>query len=135
MSNYLKYILMLLLLTVAGYFAHYLVINAIDVSGLWKQTDYSLVGLYTFGSIGSLLAIVFILLTYWAMPKNLGFVFLGMMTVKVIAGYIYIRKGLGVFENKFLEFNFLIVFFLYLIFDVYIAFQVLNQDDGALEKK
>ena len=126
---------MLLLLTVTAYFAHYLVLDGMELSDLWAQSDYSLMGMYTVGAIGSLLALVMILMANWAMPKNLGFVFLGLMTVKMIGGYIYVRKGLGVFENDFIEFNFLVVFFLFLFFDVFVAFQALNQEDSSVEKK
>lgn len=126
---------MLLLLTVTAYFAHYLVLGGMELSHLWAQSGYSLLGMYVVGAIGSLMALVLILLTNWSMPKNLGFVFLGLMTVKMIGGYIYVRKGLGVFENDFIEFNFLVVFFLFLFFDVFVAFQVLNQEDSTVEKK
>lgn len=126
---------MLLLLTVTAYFAHYLVLNGMELSPLWAQSEYSLLGMYTVGAVGSLFALVLILLTHWSIPKNLGFVFLGLMTVKMIGGYIYVRKGLGVFENDFIELNFLVVFFLFLFFDVFVAFQALNQEDNSVEKK
>lgn len=129
MNNYLKYILMLVILTITAFAAHYLVITGLEVQHFWGQTDYSMLGLYTFATVSSLLAVVFILLTQYAMPKNLGFVFLGIMTIKVIAGFIYIQDGLGTFDNKFIEYNFLAVFFLYLFFDVFIAFKVLNMEE------
>lgn len=135
MSSYLKYILMLVVLVVTAFIAHYLVLSEMKLDYLWGQTDYSLVGLYTFGGISSLLAVVVIILTHWSMPKNLGFVFLGLMTVKIIAGYIYVSKGLGLFENKFIEYNFLFVIFLFLFFDVFIAFQALNQEDSVVSKE
>lgn len=135
MNNYIKSILMLLVFTVTAFFAHYLVLNGMELGDYWSRSEYTLLGLYTFGGVGSLLALVLIMLTNWAMPKNLGFVFLGIMTIKVIAGYIYVRKGLGVFENDFIEYNFLAVFFLFLFFDVFVAFQALNQEDSTVEKK
>lgn len=130
-NNWLKYISMLVVLVVTAFIAHKLVISGMELDYLWEQTDYSLVGLYAFGGISSLLAVVLILLTHWSMPKNLGFVFLGLMTVKVIAGYIYISDALGTFENKFMEYNFLVVIFLFLFFDVFIAFKTLNQEDTS----
>ena len=135
MNNYIKNILMLLVFAVTAFFAHYLILKGMELGDYWSRSEYSLLGLYTFGGVGSLLALVLIMLTNWAMPKNLGFVFLGIMTVKVIAGYIYVRKGLGVFENDFIEYNFLSVFFLFLFFDVFVAFQALNQEDSTVEKK
>lgn len=130
-NNWLKYISMLVVLVVTAFIAHKLIISGMELDYLWGQTDYSLVGLYAFGGISSLLVVVLILLTHWSMPKNLGFVFLGLMTVKVIAGYIYISDALGTFENKFMEYNFLVVIFLFLFFDVFIAFKTLNQEDTS----
>jgi len=131
MNNYLKYIVLLLMVTIAAFAAHYLVLNGMDASGYWQQSGYSLTGMYTFGTVSSFCVILFVLIAQWAMPKKLGLVFLGAMTVKAIASYIYIHGGLGIFENDFLEYNFLIVFFIFLFFDVFVAFQVINQTDMA----
>lgn len=64
------------------------------------------------------------------MPKNLGLVFLGITTFKAVAFYVFIQPGLKQFENKFLEINFLAVFFLFLFFDVFVAFKMLNEDEN-----
>jgi len=135
MNNYLKNILMLLLLSVVAYLAHYLVLGSMDVESYWERSGYSLLGMYALGVGGSLCALVLIILTNWSMPTKLGFVFLGIMTIKAIGGYVYVRKGLGFFENDFIEYNFLVVFFIFLFFDVFVAFQALNQEDKAVEKK
>lgn len=132
MNSWLKYVLMLVLLVVTSFAAHYLVLRGMKLDHLWDQIDYSLLGLYVFGGLSSLVVIIIIVLTQWSMPKNLGFVFLGAMTMKIIAGYIYVSDGLGVFDNKFIEYNFLIVIFLFLFFDVFIAFKALNQEDNTL---
>lgn len=131
MNNYLKYILMLLIVAVASYFAHYLVLGGIGNQELWQQTDYSLIGLYIFGALASLVVVIVTLMAQWSMPKNLGFVFLGLMTIKAVASYIYIQGGLNKFENDFIEYNFLVVFFLFLFFDVFIAFKALNQENNT----
>ncbi len=129
MNNYLKYLMLLLFVAAASFAAHYLVVNSMDVSQYWLQSGYSLMGMYTFGVVSSFCVIVFVLVAQWAMPKKLGLVFLGAMTVKAIASYIYIHGGLGMFENDFLEYNFLIVFFIFLFLDVFVAFHVINQTD------
>ncbi|HLS38516.1 MAG TPA: hypothetical protein VK023_09615 [Sphingobacterium bovisgrunnientis] len=131
MNNYIRYIVMLLVVGVASYFAHTLVLNGIETNHFWEQTDYTLLGMYSFGVGISLFVVVLTLLTQYAMPKNLGFVFLALMTINAIASYIYIKNGLNKFENDFIEYNFLVVFFLFLIFDVFVAFKALNQENNA----
>ena len=120
---------MLLVLTVASYLVHYLVSQELGVNQLWNQTDYSLIGMYTFGICISVFITVFTLLTQYALPKNLGFVFLGLMTIYAIASYVYVKNGLNKFDNDFIEYNFLVVFFLFLIFNVFVAFKAINQEN------
>ena len=119
---------MLLLVGIASYAAHFLVLSGMEADTYWAESGYSLAGMYTFGIVASLAVLVLVLLAQWSMPKNLGFVFLGLMTVKAVASYIYIQNGLNKFENDFIEYNFLVVFFIFLFFDVYIAFKTLNQE-------
>lgn len=121
---------MLLVLGVAAYFAHYLVLKGIGRAHYWQQTDYTLVGMYAFAVGVTLFVVVLTLMAQYAMPKNLGFIFLGLMTVNAIASYIYIENGLNKFENDFIEYNFLVVFFLFLFFDVFVAFKALNQENN-----
>ena len=129
MNNYIRYIAMLLLVGVASYFAHFLVLKGIDAEQYWQQTSYTLLGMYSFGIVISLFVVILTLMAQYAMPKNLGFIFLGLMTFHAVASYIYIRNGLNKFENDFLEYNFLIVFFLFLVFDVFVVFKALNQEN------
>ncbi|SJN31568.1 hypothetical protein FM107_06960 [Sphingobacterium sp. JB170] len=35
---------------------------------------------------------------------------------------------MGIFENDFLELNFLIIFFVFLIFDIFVAYKLVNQE-------
>lgn len=119
---------MLLLLAIAAYACHFLLTSFLEVGGKWGGTNYTLHGLYVFGFAASLVVTVLILLVNWSMPEKLGMVFLGLMAVKIIASYIFIQKGLGQTQNKFLEINFLAVFFLFLFFDVYVAFKALNEE-------
>lgn len=123
---------MLFVVSIASLLVHYLVSKELDVFLLWEQTDYSLVGMYTFGITVSLFIVVFTLLTQFALPKNLGFVFLGLMTIYAIASYVYIKDGLNKFDNDFLEYNFLVVFFVFLIFNVFVAFKAINQENRGV---
>jgi len=129
MNSYLKSILILLIVFVASFAAHYLVISGMNMEQYWAKTSYSLVGLYTFGFCSSLLVAVLIFFANWSMPEKLGVIFLGLVLLKGVAGYIYVKDGLKTFENNFIEYNFLVVFFISLFVDVYVAFSALNQAD------
>lgn len=122
------------MVVVAAFAAHYLIISGMGLSALWEQTDYSLVGLYTFGAISSLVVTIAVAAIQYAMPKSLGLVFLALMFLKAVAAYIYIKNGLNKFENDFIEYNFLVMFFIFLFFDVYVAFKALNQEDTTVKK-
>ncbi|GEM_PF-271468 len=131
MNNYLKFIVLLLLVSGVSFALHIFTLVGMDKVSYWEETNYSLEGMYIFGFITSLFVILFILLAQWAMPKKLGLVFLGLMTVKTIASYIYIHDGLNLFEHDFIEYNFLVVFFVFLFLDVFVAFRVINEADRA----
>ncbi len=129
MGNFIKYLIMLLIVAGAAYCAHYLILSGMDVSQNCEQTDYTLFGMYASAAVASLVVLSLIIGTQYAMPEKLGLIFLALMTLKAIASYIYIKNGLNKFENDFIEYNFLAVFFIFLFFDVYMAFQALNQQE------
>ncbi|WP_433901390.1 hypothetical protein [Sphingobacterium puteale] len=129
MNSYLKSVLVLLIVFVASFAAHYLVISGMNVGQYWSKTNYSLVGMYAFGCCSSLLVAMLVFFANWSMPEKLGVIFLGLVLLKAVAGYIYIKNGLKTIENNFIEYNFLVVFFIALFVDVYVAFSALNQAD------
>ncbi|WP_282637521.1 hypothetical protein [Sphingobacterium thalpophilum] len=129
MNSYLKSVLLLLIVFVASFMAHYLVLSGMQLGLYWSQTSYSLLGMYGFGLCSSLLVAVLVFFASWSMPEKLGVLFLGLVLLKAVAAYIYIKDGLNTFENDFIEYNFLVVFFISLFVDVYIAFNALNQAD------
>ena len=129
MNSYLKSLLLLLIVFVASFMAHYLVLSGMQLGLYWSQTSYSLLGMYGFGLCSSLLVAVLVFFASWSMPEKLGVLFLGLVLLKAVAAFIYIKDGLNTFENDFIEYNFLVVFFISLFVDVYIAFNALNQAD------
>ena len=124
---------MLLLLAFVGFGVHYFLLQSFGLSHEWAQTDYTLLGMYSFVATGSLLVFVLMLLAKFSMPDRIAFVFLGAFMVKAIANYLYLKNGLGAYENKFLELNFLAVFFLFLFFDVFVAYVIVNQEEKTVE--
>jgi len=129
MNSYLKSILLLLIVFVASFMAHYLVLSGMQLGLYWSQTSYSLLGMYGFGLCSSLLVAVLVFFASWSMPEKLGVLFLGLVLLKAVAAFIYIKDGLNTFENDFIEYNFFVVFFISFFVDVYIAFNALNQAD------
>jgi hypothetical protein len=67
------------------------------------------------------------------MPPQVGFAFLVGMTLKAVASYVFIHDGINLLENDFIELNFLVVFFVYLVYDAFAAYYIVNQQE--LEKK
>lgn len=128
-NNYSRAIVIVLLVAVVTFTAHYLVLEGVDMGSLWNETPYSLGSLYLFQVVCSIIVAVVVLLAQWSMPKNLGFIFLGLILIKMVASYIYIQDGLGALPGKFVEFNFLASFFCFLFLDVYLAYQAINQGE------
>ena len=127
MNKYLKLASILLLGTAVIYGAHSLVLDSFGLNEYWGQVSYTLTGLYVFGFLFSLVTAVLLHLTDFAMAKYLSFVFLGCVFLRAVASYLYIKDGLGYFENDFLELNFIVTFFIFLVFDIFVAYKLVNQ--------
>ena len=128
MNKYIRSALLLLVIAALTFGLHTLIINILDLNSFWQQTNYNLIGLYSFNCGVSLIVGLLLHLTDFAMPKYISFVFLGCVFIKAILSYLYIKDGLGIFANDFLELNFLVVFFVFLIFDIFVAYKLVNQD-------
>ena len=130
----MRFGIFLLLLTGVSYGLHTLVLQNLGLNLYWRQTDFSLEGMYLFFFCASLAVTVFLFLTDFAFPNYLSFVFLGCILIKAIACYLFIRSGLNLFENDFLELNFLLVFFIFLLYDILVAYKLVNQGVKVVEK-
>jgi len=58
---------------------------------------------------------------------GLGFVFLGLLTLKFVLNYVYIHNGLAKPQADILKYNYLIVVVLFLFYDVIFAYKALNK--------
>ncbi|WDF67983.1 hypothetical protein PQ465_16980 [Sphingobacterium oryzagri] len=134
MSKYVKLGVILLVLAGLGFAIHGLVLSGFGLEHYWSETSYTLWGLYAFGAIASLLIAVLMFLADFALPKYISFVFLGCILLKAIASYLFIQNGLNLFENDFIELNFLVTFFIFLLYDIYVAYLLVNQDVKIVEK-
>ncbi len=122
MNRYLLLLLVLLGVTGVCFGIHYAVLKMNHHDHWWIGSGYSLEGMYTFG------AIILLLIDY-TMPVQVGFAFLVGMTLKAVGSYVFIHEGINLLENDFIELNFLVVFFVYLMYDAFAAYYIVNQQE------
>lgn len=129
MNKIISYVIQLIVLAVLVFGLHYIFQQVLGVLDNWENTGYSLYIVYLFELMLSIIMIVAIVGTGKSMPNNLGYVFLGLLTLKCVGNYIFIAPILDAdVSNDFVKHNFLIVFLIFLIFDVYVTYRVLNQE-------
>lgn len=131
MNKYLLLGLNLILVSSVCFGIHYFILQAAELEHWWIGTNFSLLGMYTFGAIASLIMLIVLFLIDFSMPKQVGFAFLIGMTLKVVGSYFYIADGINLLENDFIELNFLVVFFVYLLFDAFAAYYLVNQEEAG----
>ena len=134
MNNYIKFIAILLIFTVILFGAHYYALSSFGITDFKSLTGFELYSLYAFESVASLVLVIVILISDAVMSKNIGFIFLGLITLKAALSYVFFRGGLNHSSGDIFEYNFLIVFFLYLFFDVLVAFKVINKEVESVNK-
>ncbi|MEI5986360.1 MULTISPECIES: hypothetical protein [Sphingobacterium] len=134
MNKFLLLILVLIAVTGISFGIHYAVLQYNDLDHWWIGSGYSLLGMYAFCAIASLvMAMVYVGVDY-SMPTQTGFAFLIGMTIKAAASYFYIQEGINLLENDFIELNFMVVFFIYLGYDAFVAYYLVNQHEPEPKK-
>jgi len=117
----------LIMLTVLSFGIHYLVIEVFEMQSLWKKEYYSLLQIYFFLFLITLAMTAAMVFISKSMSHNIGFAFLALLTIKLIVNYLFIRPVLDAGSKAdFIKYNYLIVFLLFLIFDVYATYRLLN---------
>ena len=130
-----KYIIQLLILSVVAYGIQYFAQQIFDVVYLWEKIDITLLQIYFVQAVISLVLIIALNMAKKPLPNFLGFVFLGVFTIKVVASYLLAKPTLEKTEVEFFKYNYLLVFFIYMIFDLYVAYSLLNQSEKTQSKK
>lgn len=121
----------LLIVAAVAFGLHYMFHSVFNTIDHWSTSTYNLIQIYFFEFILSLLMVVGIVMTKTKMPHNLGYMFLAFITVKTIANYLFISpvlKSEG--DQSFVKHNFLLIFVIFLVFDVYVTFKLLNEEKG-----
>lgn len=124
--------LQLILLTIVSFGLHYVALEVFEMQALWDVAHYNLLQLYFFVFITTLVMSALMIVVEKFLPQNLGFAFLIVLTIKLIGSYLFIQPVLDLGEvQDFVKHNFLIIFLMYLCFDVYVSYRLLNIKNGV----
>lgn len=130
MNNIVRFGLQLLIMSVVVFGLHYGCQYLFNLSVYWNKAYYTMPQLYVVQLLLSLIVIVGVVMVKKGAASNLGYAFLGLITVKTVASYFFIQPVLNTQpQDGFLKHNFLAVFLVYLTFDVYVTYRLLNQKD------
>ncbi len=93
-----------------------------------SKLGHSLEGLYGFELIFSVVMLFAMVGISKSLPEQLGFVFLGFITLRLIGSYLFVQQGLDSIEaHDVFKYNFVITVLVFLATDAYTAFKVLNK--------
>jgi len=127
MINYFKKSLSIVVAVLSICGIHLWVLKEYGYANQLDQLGYPLVELYL---VQFVLSAVMALVVLWAqrdLPHQVGFIFLGLITLKFILNYVYIRKGIALPDADVLKYNYLITVVLFLLLDIRITAVVVNK--------
>lgn len=128
MGKALSYVGQLVILGLISLGLHFLIQSITKDLALWDTAYMTLWQIYALQMLMSIIIVFAVVGIGQSMPQNLGYVFLGFLTVKLVINYLLINPALeSGNESDFFKYNYLGVFFLFMIFDVYVTYRVLNQ--------
>lgn len=128
MGKALSYVGQLVILGLISLGLHFLIQSITKDLALWDTAYMTLWQIYALQMIMSIIIVFAMVGIGQSMPQNLGYVFLGFLTLKLVINYLLINPALeSGNESDFFKYNYLGVFFLFMIFDVYVTYRVLNQ--------
>ncbi len=130
-----KYIFGLALLAAIAYGAQVYLQDHFDIADDWARVSISLGQIYLVQVVLSLVLLVALVMVKKSAAQQLGFVFLGVFTLKVVVSYFFAHNVLDQPDVDFFKYNYLAVFFLFMIFDLYIAYSMLNKSENSALKK
>jgi len=107
----------------------FLVENLFSLQENWNTTYYNFSQTFSFFAISSSVILLLNLIIQKKAKEQIGYVFLGIMTIKVIAAYVFIAPALELktASSQFEKNNFFAYFLTFLAIDVYLTAQILNK--------
>jgi len=136
MIVYIKQTLILFFVAVLIFAVHFFLLKSFDGIHSLEDLHFPLYEIYIFQLILSVIIMVGILsiiimagVRYFSQqfPPYVGFIFLGLLTLKFVLNYLYIHSGLAKPHADILKYNYLIVVVLFLFYDVGFAYKALNK--------
>lgn len=128
MSKAIVFAGQLLLLALVSFGLHFLLHSISNDLEFWDTAHMHLWQIYALQFLMSVVMIFAVVGIGNSKPESLGYIFLGFLTLKVAVNYFVISPVLKTeADHDFFKYNFLAVFFLFMIFDVYVSYRILNQ--------
>lgn len=128
MGKALAFVGQLAILALVSFGLHFLIQSITKDLAFWDTAYLHLWQIYALQFLMSVVVIFAVVGIGKALPESLGYVFLGFFTLKVIVTYLVVRPMLDTpLESDFFKYNYFGVFFLFMVFDVYVTYRVLNQ--------
>lgn len=98
--------------------------NILNIDSKWGSINISFNSIFLFFAISSFLLLVVNFILYKKYKEQLGYIFLILFTIKVVVAYIITRT----IEVEFQKKQAIILFFIFLIIDVFFTAKLLNLD-------
>ena len=115
---------------------HYAVVAFTDAGNSLLELGYSLEKFYGFEFVFSLIIFFALFGIKNSLPNNMGFVFLGFITMRLIASYLFAKNGLDhEMTDEGFKYNFLLIVLVFLGGDAFIAYSILNKNTTSDETK
>lgn len=110
------------------YGLHFGFTKVLGIDGEWKGLGLTLELLYAFNFLFTVIIFGALIGIHYAMPQSLGYVFLGLITVRAIASYLFVDNAVNISTSgDFLRYNFLLSFLVFLMMDAFVAYRLLNK--------
>lgn len=132
MSKAISFVGQLVILALVAFGLHFLLQSITKDLLLWDNAYMHLWQIYALQLLLSVVLIFAVVGIGKSLPQHLGYVFLGVFTLKIVINYILINPALkNDTASDFFKYNYLVVFFLFMFFDLYVTYRVLNQTYSA----
>ncbi len=120
--------LQLLIAFIVVFTLHYVIVALTSSSESLTSMGFTLEKFYAFEVLFSVITFFALYGIKNSLPDNLGFVFLGLITLRLIASYLYAQEALNSEQvDEIFKYNFLAIVLIFLAGDAFVAYNILNK--------